>query len=422
MSRSLPFPPIMIITDRQPATAPLPELAGPWFEQGLRWISLREKNLPADQQAALLNTLSLAARPHAALVGLHADAELALHIRAIGGIFNALHLPDGADAVAARQALGPDILIGQSRHQTSAALTADQAAALDYITLSPVHASASKPGYGPLITTDGLTAFAATSDLPVIALGGITTDNLAQTLASGAAGVAVMGEVMRQPEKLAEFVRGLGMATAHPAVSVLPVRDSIDGKGGVEVLVIRRNRNLAFAGGAIVFPGGRIDAADGPAGLEDTRRTAALRELAEECGLSLPGPAAHRALQPLCRFITPINYPRRFDTWFYLLDTPADFIPVADGSEAVEAGWARPAELIAEASAGRITLMFATWLILQRLSEAGSLRALWADAERHPVVALTATKVDSGAQSRFTIPSDMGFSLTELRFDALGKI
>ena len=78
-------------------------------------------------------------------------------------------------------------------------------AGADYVTLSPIFLSDSKPGYGPALGLDVLAA-AAEADAapgPVVALAGITPDNAASCLAAGAAGIAVMGEIMRaeDPEK-----------------------------------------------------------------------------------------------------------------------------------------------------------------------------------------------------------------------------
>ena len=67
----------------------------------------------------------------------------------------------------------------------------------DYVTVSPVFVTASKPGYGPALGLDGLARITGQSPGAVIALAGITADNSARCLAAGARGVAVMGNVMR---------------------------------------------------------------------------------------------------------------------------------------------------------------------------------------------------------------------------------
>jgi len=78
----------------------------------------------------------------------------------------------------------------------------DEAAALlragaDYVTVSPVFVTASKPGYGPALGLEGLGRIVAQAPGAVVALGGITPENAALCLGTGVRGIAVMGEVMR---------------------------------------------------------------------------------------------------------------------------------------------------------------------------------------------------------------------------------
>jgi len=74
-------------------------------------------------------------------------------------------------------------------------------AGADYVTVSPVFLTVSKPGYGPALGTDGLARIVARVAGPVIALGGVTAANAASCRAAGAQGVAVMGEVMRAADR-----------------------------------------------------------------------------------------------------------------------------------------------------------------------------------------------------------------------------
>jgi thiamine-phosphate pyrophosphorylase len=90
----------------------------------------------------------------------------------------------------------PHALIGVSAHASGEA-AALLAAGADYVTVSPVFLTDSKPGYGPALGLDGLAAAVGEARGPVVALAGITPANAAACLAAGAAGVAVMGEVMR---------------------------------------------------------------------------------------------------------------------------------------------------------------------------------------------------------------------------------
>lgn len=185
----LPDPPLLIITDRQQARHPLEEVAGAAFAAGARWISVREKDLPETEQQALHARISAIA-PADAVVGLHSKATDPSNRIA------AWHLPRDGDAAQARACVGPNALIGQSCHSVSTVLAAADAGA-DYVTVSPVFASRSKPGYGPALGLSQLAAICGSSSVPVIALGGIEAANAASCVNAGAAGVAVMGDVMR---------------------------------------------------------------------------------------------------------------------------------------------------------------------------------------------------------------------------------
>jgi len=105
-----------------------------------------------------------------------------------------IHLPRDGDVVAARRMLGADALIGVSAHDINEIARAEEAGA-DYVTLSPIFPSAGKPGY-PALGVDELADCAAKTVLPVIALGGVGTEQIPACLAAGAAGVAAVGAVM----------------------------------------------------------------------------------------------------------------------------------------------------------------------------------------------------------------------------------
>lgn len=152
-------------------------------DAGARAVVLREKDLPDDERLCLLT-------------------ELAPVVHAAGGVLLSAgcHLP-GADGVhqpsdsGARPA-GAGI-VGRSCHDAAEVRFAETDG-VDYVTVSPVHATASKPGYGPALETGGLAALAASTTLPVYALGGIDGPAAVTACrAAGAHGVAVMGAIMR---------------------------------------------------------------------------------------------------------------------------------------------------------------------------------------------------------------------------------
>ncbi len=200
---TLPIPPLLAITDRRQAVLPLPDLAARLFAAGLRWLSLREKDLSDHEQVALARTLVACARPWGAIVLVHGPAELALAAGAAG-----VHLTDGGDPTEGRRILGATAIIGVSAHTAEGLLRA-AAGGADYATVSPVFASASKPGYGPLLGVAGVRHLAAGVGMPVLALGGVDEAGAAACRAAGAAGVAVMGPLMREPGCLAGLLRAV---------------------------------------------------------------------------------------------------------------------------------------------------------------------------------------------------------------------
>lgn len=188
---------------------------------------------------------------------------------------------------------------------------------------------------------------------------------------------------------------------AIPAATVVLLRDA---PGGVESLMLRRNSKLAFAGGAWVFPGGRIDPEDYPGGspsLDDAdlavaARTAAVREAMEEAGLAVDPVGlvwfAHWTPGPLAA--------RRFATWFFMARAPEGAVTVDDG-EIHEHQWIRPAEAIARRDAGEIELIPPTWMTLQLLAHEPSVDAALAAAHaRDPQIYVThIARVDGGIAS-----------------------
>jgi thiamine-phosphate pyrophosphorylase len=188
---NLPDPPLLVVTDRRQARRTLPEIVGAALHAGCRWISLREKDLPDDEQVPLARMLLPLTRRHGASLTLHGDAALA-RLAGTDGV----HLPAGSDPAAARALLGREKLVGVSIHTVTEAEAVDPAA-VDYALAGPAFETVSKPGYGPEIGRKGLADMARTCRVPLLAIGGINTLRVAEVLAAGCAGVAVMGGVMR---------------------------------------------------------------------------------------------------------------------------------------------------------------------------------------------------------------------------------
>ena len=205
----LPDPPLLVITDRSQARRSLTEIAEAAFRGGCRWFSLREKDLPPTERRALLAELVELGRPFGAVIMAHDDMDAVLATGAAG-----VHLPGGGDPAAARRSL-PQGLIGVSAHSAEDAVAQFRAGA-DYVTLSPIFLTDSKPSYGPAMGLDALAAAASIAPGPIVALGGIVPDNAAQCLTAGARGIAVMGEIMRAADPEAAIRRLLAVLADKP--------------------------------------------------------------------------------------------------------------------------------------------------------------------------------------------------------------
>jgi thiamine-phosphate pyrophosphorylase len=195
----LPRPPLLVITDRKQARAPLEAILVATLESGCRWVSVREKDLPRDEQVKLAQHLRPLARRYGATLTLHGDPMIAAQAGVDG-----VHLAAGGDASAARALLGQDALIGISVHAAheAAALAAGM---VDYAIAGPAYETASKPGYGRALGSAGLRAICGSTALPVIAIGGITASAVAEMIDAGVAGVAVMGSIMRADDPGSEL-------------------------------------------------------------------------------------------------------------------------------------------------------------------------------------------------------------------------
>ena len=252
----------------------------------------------------------------------------------------------------------------------------------------------------------------------------------------------------------------------RPAATVLLVRD---GASGVEVLMVTRNVASDFASGALVFPGGRVDAADSAANiLESCRampgvdatamafRVAGIRESFEEAHVLLARPRGSERLMtaaelaalesgararlgrepqlddlvaggdielatdllvPFAHWITPVGPPKRFDTHFFLAPTPSDQLAAHDGREAVDTIWIAPQTAIAEADAKRVTLVFATRMNLVKLGRSGNVAAAMAAARDDKIITVCPEVAQSPAGTVLRIPLAAGYGVTEVRAD-----
>lgn len=215
-----------------------------------------------------------------------------------------------------------------------------------------------------------------------------------------------MGDAPRSDRSEALFEVPDEVPELIPAATTVLLRDADD---GIEVLMVRRNSRLEFAGGMWVFPGGRIDPEDYPDGHvapEDPEvvlaaaRRAAVREASEECGLAVD----ESTLVWFSHWTPPGISPKRFATWFFVARAPADLAGLqVDGGEIHELGWLEPGDALARRNAGEIELTPPTWITLEQLKGFSSTQeALDVLASRPPEwFATRFAKVEGGAAALY---------------------
>ena len=162
------------------------------------------------------------------------------------------------------------------------------------------------------------------------------------------------------------------MTVDVPAATVVPLRD---GPTGLETLMLRKNSTLAF-GGMWVFPGGRVDDADGPGDALAVARRAAVRETLEEAGVVIEA----GDLVPFSHWTPPVGAPRRFLTWFFLAALRDAVEIVIDPGEMQDHGWLSPRAALERRDAGEYELAPPTWMTLRRLAQAADVDAALAEA------------------------------------------
>jgi 8-oxo-dGTP pyrophosphatase MutT (NUDIX family) len=181
------------------------------------------------------------------------------------------------------------------------------------------------------------------------------------------------------------------------AASIVVLRDS---PGGPEVLLVQRNPQQRFMGGAWVFPGGAVH--DGDA----DHAAAAVRELEEEAGVTLPND--HRVV-PWSRWITPPEVVVRFDTWFYVTEAPPGAEATVDGAECVDARWLRPAAALEDHERGELMLVFPTIKHLEALAQMGSVAEALEKASSREVVPVQPRVVVRDGAAAVLLPGDPGY-------------
>ena len=240
-----------------------------------------------------------------------------------------------------------------------------------------------------------------------------------------------------------------------PAATVIIFRQPA-GSGDAEILMVQRSSEMRFAGGAAVFPGGKVDEADrdlaaslaGTHGLnpdETAARIAGIRETLEETGLALGlahpvsardaatarslllaggalGPVLTEmgwqlslaALVPFARWCPSVT--RTFDTRFYLADLGTGAVDIAvDATENTRLFWINPAEALARAHADELHVIFPTLCNLERLAKFSGFAQTRAHAEATPIQIMSAIVDDSGDERWLTIAEGGGYPVIRQR-------
>ena len=250
----------------------------------------------------------------------------------------------------------------------------------------------------------------------------------------------------------------------RPATTVLLLRPSKRGNAAspLEVFMVVRHHQIDSFSGALVFPGGKLEDADGDRKLrarstgatalsdEELKfRIAGIREAFEECGVLLAHKRGHKELigaadlkpiedrwrakltkdeasivdlveaedlelatefmTPFAHWITPTFVPKRFDTWFFLAEAPADQAALHDGSESVDSVWIGAQAAIDEAKAGRRMLVHATLKNLELLAEGDTVAGAIAQSATRKIVTVQPW-VEARDGKRFLhLPPDAGY-------------
>lgn len=241
---------------------------------------------------------------------------------------------------------------------------------------------------------------------------------------------------------------------AIPAATLIVVRDCVG--RAPELLIVERAQGLAFAAGALVFPGGRIDASDFALAEQlgtQAAAVAAVRETLEETAVPvalaptpLPRTAAElqkalvanepfgqiltrtgcslemAALTPFARWVPKFHAVRRFDTLFLIARCPpGEWRPQVVEGECAAAEWLSAADVLDRERSGTARLIFPTRRTLERLAQHATFEEMREDALAHAIEPISPWVEERNGEKFITIPSNLGFPVTEERLDGLWR-
>ena len=234
---------------------------------------------------------------------------------------------------------------------------------------------------------------------------------------------------------------------AIPAATLVVMRDRPG--GAPDLLMVKRTAGMAFAGGAMVFPGGRIDEGDQALAADlatphAAARVAALRETLEETGIAIaldppPPPELAAELQstlhggagfgdlladhglalrpddiiPFARWKPAFHQARIFDTIFFLAEAPpGDWRPRPQAGECEAVEWLSARELLQRVARGEASAIFPTVRNLERLAQFNSIAEARADAAAHRIETITPWIANHEGEPHLFIPEGLGYPVT----------
>ena len=245
-------------------------------------------------------------------------------------------------------------------------------------------------------------------------------------------------------------------APSIPAATLIVTRDRAGAPP--ELLMVERSTGMAFAGGAMVFPGGRVDAADDALGAlhkgaDAAARIAAIRETIEETSVAVglapvpdPGLAAElalalhsgspfanllathnlapdlAALTPFARWKPAFHQTRIFDTLFFLAEAPpGEWVPTPQPGECEAVSWIGAQALLDRIAADDATAIFPTIRNLERLAQYAKVAEARADALTHPIETITPWIEEVDGTAYLRIPEGLGYPITREPLDSVRR-
>ena len=264
----------------------------------------------------------------------------------------------------------------------------------------------------------------------------------------------------QQQPNSTDILTGKPMPKPIPASTLVIFRDQ-PGNAAPDLLMVERSSKMAFAAGAAVFPGGRVDAADydyartlGHDDVDDyAARIAAIRESIEETGIAVAvegdlhvrrvteaRAALHEGtilsdicgqfdwqldlgkLVPFTRWCPPFAEKRVFDTRFYMVqhdDHAAE--ATVDETENYNLFWSSAQGVLEKSDAGQVKIIFPTKRNLERLAQFGSFADAVEHSLQHPVTLVSPMIEQRGDIAHLCIPEGIGYPITSEPMEAVQR-